>query len=233
MAWLAISCAGLAALAAEPFTSSRPAGPKARVVIVEDREATDSFRARAERIPAMVERGVTNLTSKATSREAWLSLVSTQDVVGIKVYSVPGPNSGTRPAVARAVVESLLAAGLPPKQIIIWDKSERDLRRAGYFEIGDELGVRVEASASAGYDDASSYTNSIIGSLVWGDHEFELTGPDIGKRSFVSKLVSQQITKIISLAPLLNHNSAGVSGNLYGLAVGSVDNTMRFELDPG
>src|SRR5258708_4922453 len=87
----------------EGLTADRPAGVKARVVIVEDHEATESFRPSAERMPAMIERAITNLTSKATSREAWLSLVSTQDVVGIKVYSVPGPNSGTRPAVASAI----------------------------------------------------------------------------------------------------------------------------------
>ena len=39
------------------------------------------------------------------------------------------------------------------------------------------------------------------------------------------------MTKIINLTPLLNHNEAGVSGNLYSLALGSVDNTLRFEGD--
>jgi len=47
----------------------------------------------------------------------------------------------------------------------------------------------------------------------------------------VSKLVTQQMTKIINVTPLLNHNFAGVSGNLWGLALGSVDNTIRFEND--
>ncbi|HTD87763.1 MAG TPA: DUF362 domain-containing protein, partial [Candidatus Binatia bacterium] len=37
------------------------------------------------------------------------------------------------------------------------------------------------------------------------------------------------MTKIIQLTPLLNHNTAGVCGNLYSLAMGSVDNTARFE----
>lgn len=219
--------------AREPFTAGRPAGPRASVVVVEDHEATQSFRPRAERIPAMVERGITNLTGKATARQAWLSLVSTQDVVGIKVYSAPGPNSGTRPAVVAAVVQGLMAAGLPTNQIVVWDKSETDLRLAGFFDLAEQLGVRVEASGRAGYDETNAYTNSIIGTLIWGDFEFERTGQDVGKRSFVSKLVSQQLTKIINVTPLLNHNTAGVSGNLYGLAVGSVDNTMRFENDPG
>jgi hypothetical protein len=41
------------------------------------------------------------------------------------------------------------------------------------------------------------------------------------------------MTKIINITPLLNHNLAGVSGNLYSLAVGSVDNVSRFESDAG
>jgi hypothetical protein len=41
------------------------------------------------------------------------------------------------------------------------------------------------------------------------------------------------MTKIINIAPLLNHNHAGVCGTLHGLAMGSVDNTIRFEVEPG
>src|SRR5207249_1582974 len=42
----------------------------------------------------------------------------------------------------------------------------------------------------------------------------------------------QEMTKIINVTPLLNHNLAGVSGNLYSLSAGSVDNFVRFESDP-
>ena len=52
------------------------------------------------------------------------------------------------------------------------------------------------------------------------------------KKSFVSKLVSQRLTKIISVAPLINENDAGVCGHFFSLALGSVDNTRRFEGDP-
>jgi hypothetical protein len=40
------------------------------------------------------------------------------------------------------------------------------------------------------------------------------------------------MTKIINLPPLINHYRVGVSGNLYSLAMGSVDNTLRFEERP-
>jgi len=216
------------AQAADPFTIVR-SEPRARVVIVKDRNATEAFRPQPEIIRAMVERGITKLTGKGTPSEAWLSLVSTQDVVGLKVYSTPGQNSGTRPTVAATVAEELIKAGVPPKHIIIWDKSEHDLREAGFFLLAARLGVRVAGSAQAGYDLDTFYDTPLLGKLIWGDVEFGREGEGVGRKSYVSKLVTRQITKIINVTPLLNHNTAGVSGNLYGLTIGSVDNTLRFE----
>ena len=206
--------------------------PHARVVTVSNPDATEAFHARADVVRTMVARGLTNLTHKATGSEAWRALVSTQDVVGIKVYSVPGPNSGTRPAVVAGVVEGLLAAGLPPTNIIVWDKQSVDLRLAGFYGLSERYGIRVAGSAQAGYDLTNFYESPIIGDLVWGDVEFDKKGPQVGRRSFVSKLVSQEMTKIINISPLLNNNLAGVAGNLYGLTAGSVDNFARFEADP-
>jgi uncharacterized protein (DUF362 family) len=203
------------------------------VLIIEDANATEAFRPRPEAVQEMVRRGITELTGKAISREAWLSLVSTQDTVGLKIYSKPGSNSGTRPAVVAAVAQALIAAGLPPRQIIIWDKEEPDLREAGFLQLAEELGVRVAASAKVGWDGTNFYDTPLIGNLVFGDLEFEKSGEGIGRKSFVSKLVSQEMTRIINLTPLLNHTTAGVCGNLYSLAIGSVDNSHRFEGDPG
>jgi len=222
----------LSAFASDPFNSSGQSAPRTRVVIVQDREAIEAFRPRPERVQAMMDRGIKSLTGKAMANEAWLSLVSTQDVVGIKVYSRPGPNSGTRPAVAEAVARGLISAGVPASRIIVWDKSQVDLREAGFFELVETLGIRVAGSADAGYDATNYYDTPLIGNLVWDDFEFGKTGEGVGRKSFVSKLVSQEITKIINVAPLLNHNVAGVSGSLFGLTMGSVDNTYRFEQDP-
>jgi len=62
--------------------------------------------------------------------------------------------------------------------------------------------------------------------------EFGKKEEGVGRKSFVTKLLTTNVTKIINVSPLLNHNSIGVCGNLYSLALGSVDNTMRFEGDP-
>ena len=179
----------------------------------------------------MLDRGMTNITSRPTPAEAWRSLLSTNDVVGIKVFSLPGPNSGTRPAVVAALVEQLLAAGLPATNIVVWDRQTVDLRLAGYYELVRNYGIRVAGSMQSGFDTTNVYENPLLGNLVWGDFEFGSKGEGVGRKSYVAKLVSHQFTKIINVSPLLNHTLAGVSGNLYGLATGSVDNVSRFETD--
>jgi hypothetical protein len=230
-----LALALLSAVQACAQNSTAPAGtraPTARVVIVHDPDATENLVPVPGRIQSMVDRAITNLTGKADVTDAWRSLVSMKDTVGIKVFSSPGPNSGTRPAVAAAVVRDLLAAGIPARQIIVWDRQSVDLRLAGYFELADRFGIRVLGSVDAGYDEKTFYETALLGPLSWSDLEFGKKGPGVGRRSYVSKLVSRQMTKIINIAPLMHHNVAGVSGNLYTLAFGSVDNTLRFESEP-
>jgi len=219
--------------AAETF-SLRPAGAIAQVVTVENANALSDFQPDERVVQKMVERGLTTLTGKKTLVAAWRSLVSTQDVVGIKVFSRAGELSGTRPAVVAAVIRGLLEAGVPTNHLIIWDKRAEDLRAAGFFKLAAQLGVRIADAVQTGYDPTNFYLpdTAVIGNLVYGDLEFGQKGKDIGKKSFVTKIVSREITKIISIAPLLNQESAGTCGNLYSVALGSVDNTFRFEGDP-
>jgi uncharacterized protein (DUF362 family) len=205
--------------------------PRARVVIVRNSHATELFQARPELVQLMVDRAMTNLTEKATAPAAWASLFSAQDTVGIKVFSAPGSTCGTRPAVVAAVVEGLLSAGVAPPKIVIWDKNLDDLRRAGFLELAQRHGIRAASSAAAGYDAETFYDTPILGNLIWGDLDFGGKSEGQGRKSYVSKLVSREFTKIINVTPLLNHNQAGTCGNLYSLAFGSVDNTMRFEAD--
>jgi hypothetical protein len=209
-------------------------GAFARVVIVRDPDAVSNFQPDPQVVQAMVDRGITNLTGQTTVAAAWRSLVSTQDTVGIKVFSAAGEISGTRPDVVAAVVHGLMEAGLPPKHIIIWDKRADDLRSAGYFKLARLLRVHAEGALETGYDPTNFYLpdSAVVGNLVYGDLEFGRKGEDVGRKSFVTKILSHQVTKIISIAPLLNQSSAGVCGHLYSLAFGSVDNTLRFQNDP-
>jgi hypothetical protein len=219
--------------AAQMPGSPKTSAARSRVVIVHDPAATEAFKPIPGAVREMAKRGLTTFTGKSSAASAWQSLIAPKEIVGIKVFSSPGPNAGTRPALVGALIESLLEARFPRTNIIIWDKHQADLRRAGFSELGAQYGVQVQGSADSGYDEELFYSpdRPILGQLVWGDVEFGRKGEGIGRRSFLSKLLTKRITKIISVTPLLNHNSAGVSGHLYSLAMGSVDNTIRFEND--
>ena len=235
--WLIFALLGwLVPAGAQEFFPLHATNSAVRVVVLQGENLLDAYLPDDARVDAAFNRGLTFFTRTTTVSNAWRSLVATNDTVGIKVFSEPGPLSGTRPAVVAAIVRGLLAAGLPSGQILIWDRHAGDLRAAGYSNLGRTLGVRVAGAAEAGYDPNAFYLpdSPITGALVWGDLEFGKTNKDfsVGKKSFVSKLVSQQMTRIISVAPLLNENAAGVCGHFFSLALGSIDNTRRFAGDP-
>jgi len=215
-------------LAAAPPLVAPPALPQARVVVVEEARAMKAFTPVPEVVRDMVRRGILAHTGKTNLADAWRSVAKTNDVVGLKVVSGPGHTSGTRPALVAAVIEGLLGAGLPPRNVVIWDKQLADLRAAGFFDLAQRYGVRVEA-ANAVWDARTYYENSLLGNLVWGDLEFGRKGDAIGRKSHVAAVVTREITRHISLAPLLNHNLAGVNGHCHSLALGGVDNSLRFE----
>jgi hypothetical protein len=204
-----------------------------RIVVVQGSHLLNAYLPETDRVEAAFNRGLTFFTSEPSPAAAWRSLVTTNDTVGIKVFTAPGPVAGTRTAVVAAMVHGLLAAGLPPDHIIIWDRHLGDLQTAGFTDLASDLGVRAAGAEDEGYDPNVFYLpdSPVVGQLVWGDLEFGLTNKNagIGKKSFVSKLVSREMTKIISVAPLMNENSAGVCGHFFNLALGSVDNTRRFE----
>jgi len=219
--------------AAEPPGRSTPKPPQSRVVIVHDPAATEAFKPVPNLVRTMVDAGITRLTGKTNLTAAWLSFVSPKDVVGLKVLSAPGADAGTRPAVVAAVIEGLLAAKIPATNIVVWDRQRADLRKAGYAEMAEHYGAQLEGSANSGFDESAFYNpeRPILGQLVWGDIEFGRKGEGVGRRSYVTRLLTKQITKIITITPMLNHNAAGVNGHLYSLAQGSVDNFIRFEND--
>lgn len=211
-----------------------------RIVIVHDPAATRALSAQPAAVATMIARGLTTLTGLPSPAEAWRSLVQPTDVVGVKVHSTPGPASGTRPAVAAAVLRGLLDAGHPPQRIILWDRNLADLRAAGFHDITSPLGVRIAGATDSGFDPDDPYENSVLGQLVFGDLEFRKTvtstSPSAsevaGRKSHFSRLITREITRHIVIAPLLNHNNAGTSGILYSVASAATDNFLRFESSP-
>jgi uncharacterized protein (DUF362 family) len=223
---------GLCGAQAQTQPAAMTASGSSRVVTVEDPGVIVAYEPQVDRVRSMLNCGITKLCGTPNASRAWTSLIATNDIVGIKVVSTPGPSAGTRPAVVQAVIEELINAGLPSTNIVIWDRLFSDLRKSGYDTLAKRLNTRVAGAVETGFDASVYYDDPVQGTLIWGDLDFDRKDAKTGRKSYVSKLLTHDLTKIIVISPLLNHNTAGVNGCLTSLALGSVDNTMRFEINP-
>ena len=231
MVWLvsALLSWGSSAMGAVSFAASSPAAGNAKIVISQDPGATEVLRPMPAIVDRLVGRGLTHLTQKSNLTSAWLSLVKTNDRIGIKVYSAPGPDSGTRIPVVASVVRGLVEAGVPATNITLWDRRLGDLRAAGYGALSEQFGVKLASSVDRGFDEKVFYENSVLGNLLFGDLEFGRKDTTVSRRSHLTELVTKDFTKVISITPLLNHNEASITGHLTSLGLGSADNILRFE----
>jgi len=149
--------------------------PLSPVILTENPAVVQRFAVNPEAVRDMVNNAVLKLTSAQEIGTAWKRLgVTPQDVVGIKITTMGGLLLSSHRALVQAICDGLQAAGLSPSHIIIWDKFESDMRRAGYLPIAaSDTQVGIAAIfPGTGYDTGVIYKNEILGSLIWGDYEF-------------------------------------------------------------
>jgi hypothetical protein len=209
---------------------------------------TDNASLRAGRqvsgsvVQRMVDRLVMRATGKPTVAEAWRSLVNKNDRVGIKVAASGGPVSGTNPEVVDAIVAGLTEAGIPPSQIIVWDRNLQDLIAAGYRKDGSRYQLRW-VDPVKGYNLKAQVSAPVLGKLIWGDSSFGSkvgarfvdilgTGDQLSSKSFYSNILSKEVTKIINVPSLTDSFLTGVNGALANLVLPNLDNWRRFTKPP-
>ena len=148
---------------------------------------------------AALEAALVAATGLHSGREAIGALFRPNDTVGIKVNSLGGPGLSPRRELVGAFAALLGELGVPPQRIIVFDRSSRELQRAGYA-------IRRDGSAYLCYG-------------IDNDYESEpSTSGEIG--SCFARLVSTTCTALVSLGVVKDHDLAGVSAglkNLYGL----------------
>jgi uncharacterized protein (DUF362 family) len=183
---------------------------KSRVVIIRAAGPIDpgspTDRARLARF---FERGFGLLADGGDGKALARSLFGSADRVGIKVNTIGGRAISTRPEVSSALASWLAGNGLPAKNIIIWDRTNRELREAGYRLSESAEGPRVFGTDTdgAGYgDDLVSHLN--VGSLF-------------------SRIQSDLVTASVSLAILKDHGLAGVTAGMKNY-FGAIHNPNKY-----
>lgn len=187
------AAAGIAALGARRSLAWQPA--RGRVGIAGSAAGDLS----AEAAGRAVDAAVAAATGAASGALGMARLLSPRDTVGIKLSCLGGRSLSPRPAVIGALVELVAAAGVPRDRIIVFERSSRELERAGFT-------IRRRGGPYLCYG-------------VDGDWDREVTeSGEIG--SCYARLVSTVCTALVSVAVVKDHDLAGISGvlkNFYGV----------------
>jgi len=192
-----------------------------------------------EQASLMLEKAMLDLTGEKKLRKAWRQFVSPGEKIGLKVNPVAGKTLTTSHAVTRSIIRQLEESGIDRGDIIIWDRRLMQLHETGYTE-ENYPGIKVVGTEQQ--DDKGSYYDSdgkLYGEKMidkdWyyladveGEYD-EYTIPFMvngGKYSYFSRIVTQELDKIINV-PILKNAGATVTNAMKNLAFGSVSNTGR------
>ncbi|MCU7497466.1 MAG: DUF362 domain-containing protein [Ignavibacteria bacterium] len=191
----------------------------------------------------MLRKGMLRLTGAGDIPSAWQNFVSDKDVIGIKVNPIGGAQLSTSREVVKSVISQLEEAGIPATNIVIWDRRMPDLEEAGFTE-ANFPGIRIAATEfkdknGSFYDEKGKlYSEEMMDKnwYYWADVEEKYDAETIpymtneGKYSYFTKIVTQQVDKIINI-PILKNAGASITLAMKNLAFGSISNTSRLHKD--
>lgn len=148
-----------------------PPPTRSRVLLAERPTVVDRFNIHPAAVADLWQDALLHFTRQMTPAAAWKALgVTPADTVGIKVCTNGSDLMSTRPALVDAIARSLVAAGVPPSQIVVWDRNRQTLDGTTYGNPppGAPYGVKAVVP-DTGFDPKVFYVNEIIGRLIWGD----------------------------------------------------------------
>lgn len=195
---------------AAPFafadTAVQPTGTnsaKSKVVIARDPSlyGTSSTPDSAS-VQKLLDRAMQNFAESSDPVSPWKKIVKPGEVVGLKVNTIAGPRLSTHVVLVEAICERLKQAGVKPGNIVVWDRTNGELERAGFNLSNDPNHVRIVGTDSKdiGYDENV---------LTFGV-----------ARTRLSSLLTRTCHCMINVPILKHHSGAGVTlamKNMYGV----------------
>ena len=183
----------------------------ARSRVVFSHTAIPEGREEAVRCLHALDRGMEALLQRPV-REAWASLFSSSDVVGLKVSCLAGRKFSTHVALVQAICTRLEDIGLKKGQIIIWDRLDSDLDNAGFVLNRNPQKILCMGNDAVGYSRELYEYGSACSRL--------------------SRLVTERCTAIINLPVLKDHGIVGISAGLKNF-FGAIDNPNKYHVACG
>jgi len=186
-------------------------GPKSRLVHVLGPGvlSLDTLETDAAKAQVMLAEGMKAFTGAQTTEDAWKQFVGPDDVVGLKINCLGKETMYNDNTLLDTIASAVETAGVPAEQIIIFDRYTDHLKQCG-FTLGQRNdGVWIKATDGP---DGPGYDDEVV-------QEWTPEGLP-AESARCSKIVTQEITKLINLPILKTHGGAGVTLALKNLGFG-------------
>lgn len=208
------NCLAAGLLAPAAACAQKPApGGKSRVVIARDPALRGSGSAPdSARLAKLLDRAVQSFLDSDSPIEAWKRVVRPGEVVGLKVNCLAGRGISTNVTLVEAICERLQQAGIPARDIVIWDRLNADLESAGFRPASQPGRIRTLGNDVLGYEEELSVYGS-AGSLV-------------------SQTLTRVCHAVINLPVLKDHGIVGVTMALKNM-FGAIHNPNKYHIDAG
>lgn len=183
---------------------------KAKVIIVKGKGVISSGGAiDQKKLERMFERGFHLLTGQQDISSCYHFVFNEADRIGIKINTLGGKMISTRPEVAFSLASLLSNGGGNQDNIMIWDRTNFELKESGYRLNMNRKGFKVFGTDSQGV----GYTSNLVDHLSIG--------------SLFSEIQANMISSSISLAVLKDHGLAGVTAGMKNY-FGAIHNPNKY-----
>jgi len=205
------TCAGTLAAGAASGLSALAAPAKSRVVIARDAALRASGSSPdSTRLLKLLDRGLQALYDRDNALEAWRRVVRPGEVVGLKVNCLGGRGLSTTVTLVEVICERLQQAGI--RDIVVWDRHDRDLEVGGFHPRQRRGAVRYVSNDEAGFEDDLAVYGSV--------------------GSCLSRTLTQTCDAVINLPVLKDHGITGFTGALKNF-YGAVHNPNKYHPNRG
>jgi uncharacterized protein (DUF362 family) len=157
----------------------------------------------------MLEKGFSILMEQKNLRDSLKSLFPQDNKIGIKINTIGGKNISTQPTVALGLARMLSENQKGDGDVIIWDRTNRELKEAGYKLELNRSGIRIFGTDTKGV----GYDPELVSHLNIG--------------SMFSSIQTDHVSASISLAILKDHGLAGVTAGMKNY-FGAVHNPNKY-----
>jgi uncharacterized protein (DUF362 family) len=186
--------------------AAKVAGGGSKVVVARDSTLRSGGDVNPQKVAALLDNAMRSYSGSRNAVDPWKHLVRKGEVIGLKVNCIAAPGLYSNTALVHAICERLQQAGIRPGDIVIWDRTERELKRAGFTLNSNPNQIRCMGTDAVGYEDQPE---------SYGVASCRL-----------SKILTRTCNAVINVPVLKHHGMAGMTGamkNMYGV----IDNPNR------